>query len=809
MTTGATSVRPSPLPQQPGHTDRSWRPSGPVVLAGMWFVGVWLTASTVSMVLCCGVIPGRSWRETIAPTFLAVATSAAVCVAAVWLARRRRDFNRLEGATVALWMACLTVRSWEVAADRRWGLESAGAVLAVGAVALTLLLMRNHQINLMAATTANGLLWLDMLLSSFCWVLVMWRLGWGLQPPGPADGNWALLLWTLAYCLVLAFVSMLIIERFNVASLALICALTAGFVADVRTVYRPWGEASHVPGGALQGVSLEAAVWCMGISACCVGYAVLMVMCGTWSWQPPLKDDHRRLLLSGINAVVALFIAMLDLASDVGQDVEGQAQVDVVACGVLAALVLAFSVRECQRGSHYRELRHQYSKMAELDQLSNLRNRSALRGDLIQKRRDEDPFGFAIIDVDKFKTVNEHYGHEAGDALVQALGATLNQFAEDAGGIKVYRLSGNEFALLVPGAAERVGYVTGSARQAMEQTLMAHHQKLQLSTSAGVTWIGQPQLARASTHQELSQANEALQVAKLRRDCVEHFTDDLAQASRRRHKVETNLRQAIHEKRLAFHCQPVVDLASGRVLGLELLARWEDEDLGRVSPAEFIPIAERTGLIVELGFAALDAAVDVVSWCSSLGYRLFVTVNVSPIQLRSPGFYEGVVSRIERARGATARDVKLELTESVFIDEHDPALPVMTRLRDYGFQVALDDLGSGFTSLAYLSQMPYDVVKLDRSVTTNLKNTLVRAVVSALTSQKRGGPAMVVAEGVEDAAMVTDLQRVGVQHGQGFLWSNAVPVNELQMVFQRLGAQTAKLQPRFEPPPIPRGARRD
>lgn len=803
MTTGTASVRPSQSTNQ--SVQRPGRQAGPVVVAGMWTAGVGTAATALSLVLCSGVIPGRTFWECLAPSFLAVATAAAVCVAAAWVARRRGDFTRLEGATVGLWMLCVAVRSWEIAADQWAGLGSPGTVLAVVAAALTWLLVRKHRVNRMTDKSAKALLWLDMLLSSLCWVLVMWRLGWGAQPPGVGGSNWPILVWTLAYCLVLAFVSMLAIERFNAASFALTCALFAGFVADVRTVYRPWGPAD----GVLQVVSLDASMWWMGVSACCTGYAVSMVMRGTWSWQPPLKDDHRRLLLSGVNAVMALCVATIDLVRDVGESRTGQAPVDVVACGVLVALMVVFSVRESVRGAYYRELRRKYGKMAEVDQLSNLRNRSALRGDLMRTRRGGESFGFAIIDVDKFKTVNEHYGHEAGDALVQALGATLNQFAEDAGRLTVYRLSGNEFALMVPGPVERVGYVTGSARQAMEQTLMAHHKKLRLSTSAGVTWIETPQLERLSAHQELSQANEALQVAKLRRNCVEHFTDDLAAAASRRQKVETNLRQAIHEKRLAFHCQPVVDLASGTVLGLELLARWEDNDLGRVSPGEFIPVAERTGLIVELGFAALDAAVEVVSWCSTLGYRLFVTVNVSPIQLRSPGFYEGVVARIERAQGASARDVKLELTESVFMDEHDPALPVVQRLGDYGFQIALDDLGSGFTSLAYLSQMPYHVVKLDRSVTTNLENTMVRAVVSALTSQKRGGPDMVVAEGVENPEMVAELQQVGVRFGQGFLWSNAVPVNQLEVVFERLGARTAQAGPSFVRPVAQQAVQRD
>jgi EAL domain-containing protein (putative c-di-GMP-specific phosphodiesterase class I) len=293
----------------------------------------------------------------------------------------------------------------------------------------------------------------------------------------------------------------------------------------------------------------------------------------------------------------------------------------------------------------------------------------------------------------------------------------------------------------------------------------------------------------------LGRSAEALRVAKQERNRVRLYTEDLADQNVRRVQMEQRLRKAIDDHAMVFHYQPIVDLRSGRIMGLEALARWEDPELGFVSPTDFVPIAEQTGLIHDLGRMAIESALRVmVNGAVAVSPVGYVAVNVSPLQLRRPQFVQEVSDMVIDLR-ATPSMLKLEVTEGIFMDTDDPAVENLRRLADLGIGIAIDDFGSGYSSLGYMSRLPVETVKVDRLLTSQVDDARTRSVVKALVWVAEAHGLQVILEGVENEQTAATLRRLGVRWGQGWLFSRAVPESDLPEVLDLLG--TVPISHRF------------
>lgn len=240
-----------------------------------------------------------------------------------------------------------------------------------------------------------------------------------------------------------------------------------------------------------------------------------------------------------------------------------------------------------------------------------------------------------------------------------------------------------------------------------------------------------------------------------------------------------------------MHFQPVVDLQTGGVRALEALARWTDSELGFVHPEHFVSVAEQTGTIHDLGQTAITQSLRMAVQCRDAGQPLYVAVNVSPMQLRHPDFH-GTLQRTVAECGAEPSSLMIEVTEAVFMDLRDPAVATLNLLVANGFRIAIDDFGSGYSSLGYMSRLPATVLKIDRTLTTKVLDPKTRHVLRAILDMSAALNLDVIAEGVETTELARAMSDAGAGYGQGWLWSKAVPPQQVLPVLDRLTQQAAE-----------------
>ncbi|MGY5884609.1 EAL domain-containing protein [Modestobacter lacusdianchii] len=436
----------------------------------------------------------------------------------------------------------------------------------------------------------------------------------------------------------------------------------------------------------------------------------------------------------------------------------------------------------------FEQLAQQYAYQALHDPLTGLPNRLFLLERLRQAHAAGTPGVLFFIDLDRFKDVNDHLGHGAGDEVLVEFSARLRTVARTDD--LVVRLSGDEFAVLTAAPlttaqstalAERI-VLTAAAPFVLTPrgTVEVGEQLVSLGASVGVD------AGADSPDALLHQADLAMYRAKsLGRGRVAHFGTELLEdaedttAVRARHEMERRLRQAIEARSLALHYQPVVSLPSARVTGVEALARWEDDELGRVPPDQFIPLAERTGLIVDLGRWVLRTACEeAAGWPTGpSGVPPTVAVNVSPVQLAQRGFIDDVTQALTDSGLAPDR-LCLEITETAAITDLAATAARLQQVRDLGVRLALDDFGTGHSALSLLRALPVHLVKVDRSfierVTSDTADAvLARLVIEAAHSLGR----RVCAEGVETTEQAQQLVAMGCDSAQGWLFGRPEPAS--------------------------------
>ncbi len=435
----------------------------------------------------------------------------------------------------------------------------------------------------------------------------------------------------------------------------------------------------------------------------------------------------------------------------------------------------------------------QIEQLAFSDPLTGLPNRRLFMDRLEQALADSLRHGtrgaIYLIDLDDFKTLNDSLGHDQGDLLLRAVGQRLAGML--APGDTVARFGGDEFMVLARELPGDEGMAAAQARILGERLLAALNQGVQLggaehhcSASLGLTLFG---LGSSEPLDLLKQADLAMYQAKsLGRNRLCPFTPDMQVDLHSRAALEAQLRTALKEGQLQLHYQPQVE-SSGQVVGVEALVRWLHPERGWISPGEFIPLAEQTGLIVPVGRWVMEQACrQLAAWSRDAQMpALTVSVNVSSHQFHQADFVTQVL-QVLGLTGGDARRLKLELTESLLVDNLEDVAAKMKQLRDRGVCFSLDDFGTGFSSLAYLKSLPLDELKIDRSFVRDIEldpNDL--AIARTVVALGRSLGLEVMAEGVETEAQRQALAGIGCLRYQGYLLGRPVPAAEIEAALRR------------------------
>jgi diguanylate cyclase (GGDEF)-like protein/PAS domain S-box-containing protein len=431
-------------------------------------------------------------------------------------------------------------------------------------------------------------------------------------------------------------------------------------------------------------------------------------------------------------------------------------------------------------------------QLAFYDPLTGLPNRrlllDRLKQALASSRRSGQQGALLFIDLDNFKTVNDTLGHGSGDRLLKEVARRLQAAlrADDT----VARWGGDEFVVLLQSLGARREVATLHAESAAEKLLsvlgqpyLLDEQPRHCTPSIGIVlWGGGEAPDTVDSERLLKHADHAMYQAKAggrNRLC---FFDPVTQAAlAERALLEAELRRAVDLQHLELHCQPQVG-RDGRLLGGELLLRWRHAERGWISPAEFIPLAEQSGLIAPLGEWALDlACARLARWAADpLLAPLTLAVNLSALQLRGKGFLSLVRQLLARS-GAPAERLKLELTESALLEDVEGAIRLMQDLRGLGLQFSLDDFGTGYSSLAYLKRLPLAQLKIDQSFVRDLAaEPNARAIARAIVQMGDSLGLQVIAEGVETQAQRAQLLEQGCHAFQGWLYGRPMPLAEFE-----------------------------
>jgi diguanylate cyclase (GGDEF)-like protein/PAS domain S-box-containing protein len=412
--------------------------------------------------------------------------------------------------------------------------------------------------------------------------------------------------------------------------------------------------------------------------------------------------------------------------------------------------------------------------MAQHDSLTGLPNRNLLRQNmdeiLLHTRRSSDKAAVLVLGIDNFKAVNDSLGHGIGDKLLRAVAKRLRSTLREEDTLA--RLNSDEFAIVQSGLTRPDDAVLLARRllEAIGDPYLFDGHSIVIGASIGIAMAPGD---GDESEKLLKNADMALSRAKNdSRGTFSFFEAGMDARAQSRRKIEADLRDAIQNDVLRPYYQPLIDLPTGRITGFEALVRWPDPERGMISPAEFIPVAEETGLINGLGGLMLRrACADAALWPDDVR----VAVNLSPLQFRTGNLLSIVMDALKQS-GLSPKRLELEITETLLLEKSGQVLATLHALRALGVRISMDDFGTGYSSLSYLRSFPFDKIKIDQSFVRDLAaNRDAQAIVRSIISLGVGLGVTITAEGVETEAELNCLRNEGCHEAQGFLFSQARP----------------------------------
>lgn len=444
--------------------------------------------------------------------------------------------------------------------------------------------------------------------------------------------------------------------------------------------------------------------------------------------------------------------------------------------------------------------------LAYFDHLTDLPNRRSfteqLRRNLVSSEQTQGQLGLIMIDIDHFKRINDSIGHERGDLVLKKIASRLQTSAAQMGplatefpgakreypveafALEIARPGGDEFSIIVrnPRHIEQLQEIAEHVIDCLSEPIQIPGHTLVVTPSIGI--------AMAPTHGKapedlLIRADAATYAAKAEgRQRVRVYDTTIADNSAMELLIEEGLREALAKQRLSLAYQPQVDLFTGAIIGAEALVRWKDADGNDISPERFIPVAERSGVINDLGDWILNqVSKDAKDYVGQLPSKLTLAVNLSPLQFNQSNFVEHLTSTLKQLK--IQYQIELELTESAIMQSGDDSISKLKQLKNLGFKLAIDDFGTGYSSLNYLRRFPIDTLKIDRTFVSDIGTESGNAIVNAIISMAQALGLDLVAEGVESADQAAYLRERGCFSLQGFIVSKPVPIEELVKLCQR------------------------
>ncbi len=436
-------------------------------------------------------------------------------------------------------------------------------------------------------------------------------------------------------------------------------------------------------------------------------------------------------------------------------------------------------------------------RQANFDSLTGLPNRDMFRDRLEQEMKKSDredfPLALLLIDLDQFKEVNDTLGHAVGDLLLQEAAQRIRVCVRESDTLA--RLGGDEFTVVLSAISE-TSHIEDVAQKIvgrLAEPFRLGSEVVYVSASIGITLY--PNDA-ADIDALMKNADQAMYVAKNKgRNRFSYFTQSLQQEAQERLRLITDLRGALEANQFRLRFQPIIELSSGRIHKAEVLIRWQHPERGMVSPADFIPLAEETGLINEIGdWVFKESARWAESWCKLSQNNFQLSVNVSPVQFQHGGEIFDQWVKYLANMGLAGKNIVVEITEGLLLDAESEVTDNLLKFRDAGIQVAIDDFGTGYSSLSYIKRFDIDYLKIDRSFVNNLETdpdymALSEAII--VMAHKLG--LEVIAEGVETEGQRNFLSAAGCDYAQGFLFSKPVSLEEFESLLSGTLRQAQQL----------------
>lgn len=425
---------------------------------------------------------------------------------------------------------------------------------------------------------------------------------------------------------------------------------------------------------------------------------------------------------------------------------------------------------------------------ANVDPLTKLHNRrmfqDRLEEEIKRSKRSNTPFALLYIDLDHFKEVNDSLGHEAGDVLLVKVTERIKHLVRESDVIS--RLGGDEFSIIFTELNDslRVDRVTQDIIEALRKPFQLDVDQVYISASVGITLY--PNDAD-DTSTLLKNADQAMYLAKKSgRSCYRYFRPSMQEAAEKRQALITDLHGALELEQFQVYYQPIIDLKTGGITKAEALIRWNNPQRGLVSPDHFIPLAEESGLIIEIGDWVFKEAMRQTSlWKQKYKIEFQTSINKSPVQFRSARKLDEWIEYLEKV-GLSTKNSVIEITESILMENESRITDKLLQLRNLGMEISLDDFGTGYSSLSYLKKFDIDYLKIDKSFVSSLdEESQDMALCEAMIVMAHKLGIQVIAEGIETEVQKGLLSAMGCDYGQGYLFSRPVPADDFERLLDR------------------------